>query len=202
MADVTKNPEERWIYYDVVNYILSQQFYQEPDFIIDRRNNKRIKIKGSGEIINDMILKIKDHSILFEEGKDEEFIDSIASELDIRTNAIHDQYDERKSNLEEEQLEDKKFKLMIVLSVLISHLHKKNSETIHKKLRDEIADGLSKKEFDEAMGILYQQADEDLSLLQNIAVLKNFAKLTKHKIHEKHYAKKKKIVLKKILKHL
>ncbi|MHA2256046.1 MAG: hypothetical protein ACXAAM_08245 [Candidatus Heimdallarchaeaceae archaeon] len=202
MSKKNQVPQEKWKYYDVVEYILSQQFYQQPDFIIDRRANKKIRIKGSGEIINDMIHKIREHSSLFEKGKDEEFMDSLASELNIRTKSIHEQYSEKMSNLEEEQKRDKKFKMMVVLSVVISHLHKKNSENIHKKLREEVVDGHSKKEFDHSMGLLYQKADEDLSLLQNIAVLKNFARLTKHELPVREYQKKKKIVLKKIKKSL
>jgi len=202
MSKKNKVSQEKWKYFDVVEYLLSQQFYQKPDFIIDRRASKKMKIKGSGEIINDMIHKIREHSSQFEKGKDEEFIDSLASELNIRTKSIHDQYLEKISNLEEVQMKDKKFKMMVVLSVLISHLHKKNSEVIHKKLRDEIVDGHSKKDFDNAMGMLYQTSDEDLSLLQNIAVLKNFARLTKHNLPIKEYQKKKKIVLKKIKKFL
>ena len=200
MSNRRQDSDKKWKYYDVVEYILSQQFYQKPDFIIDRRASKKMKIKGSGVIINEMILKIKEHSSLFEKGKDEEFIDSLASELDIRTKSIHDQYSEKMSNLEDEQRNDKKFKMMVILSVLISHLHKKNSEIIHKKLKEEIIDGYSKKEFDRAMGLLYQKADNDLSLLQNIAVLNNFAKLTKHKPPIKDFQKKKKIVLKKVKK--
>ena len=200
----TKNQatEEKWKYYDVVEYLLSQQFFAKPDYIIDRRASKKMKIKGSGAIMDDMILKIKEHSSLFEKGKDKEFIDKIASELNIRTKSIHVQYDEKLSNLEDVQKKDKKFKMMVILSVLISHLHKKNSEMIHKKLRDEIVDGHTKKEFDNAMGMLYQTSDEDLSLLQNIAVLKNFARLTKHDPPVKEYQKKKKIVLKKVKKYL
>ncbi len=192
--------EEKWEYYDVVEYLLSQQFFSKPDFIIDRRASKKIKIKGSGAIMNDMILKIKEHSSLFEKGKDEEFMDKIASELNIRTKSIHEQYSEKMSLLEDVQKDDKKFKMMVILSVLISHLHKKNSEMIHKKLRNEIVDGHSKKDFDNAMGMLYQTSDEDLSLLLNIAVLKNFARLTKYEPPVKEYQKKKKIVLKKIKK--
>jgi hypothetical protein len=200
MPNKNQASDEKWKYFDVVEYILSQQFYQKPDFIIDRRASKKMKIKGSGAIITDMIHKIREHSTLFEKGKDAEFMDSIASELDIRTKSIHDQYSEKMSNLEDVQKNDKKFKMMVILSVLISHLHKKNSEIIHKKLREEIVNGYSKKDFDQAMGLLYQKADEDLSLLQNIAVLKNFAKLTKHEPPIKKFQKKKKIVLKKVQK--
>ncbi|NPD88259.1 MAG: hypothetical protein HGN29_06030 [Asgard group archaeon] len=202
MLNKNQATEKKWKYYDVVEYLLSQQFFSKPDFIIDRRANKKIKIKGSGEIMNDMIYKIKEHSPLFENGKDEEFINSLASELDIRTKSIHEQYSEKISILEEVQKKDKKFKMMVVLSVLISHLHKKNSDIVHKNLRNEIVDSITKKEFDQAMELLYQRADEDLSLLQNISVLKNFAKLTKHDLPIKVYQKKKKIVLKKIKKHL
>ncbi|MCG3221063.1 MAG: hypothetical protein H7641_06745 [Candidatus Heimdallarchaeota archaeon] len=202
MSKKNQVPQEKWKYFDVVEYLLSQQFFAKPDFIIDRRASKRMKIKGSGAIMNDMILKIKEHSTLFEKGKDEEFMDKIASELNIRTKSIHKQYSEKMSLLEDVQKDDKKFKMMIILSVLISHLHKKNSEMIHKKIRDEIVDGYSKKDFNNAMGLLYQTSDEDLSLLQNIAVLKNFARLTKHNPPVKEYQKKKKIVLKKIKKSL
>ena len=57
--EVGKN--SNWEYFDVVNYLFSQQFYQQPDFIIDRRAVKKLKIKGSGKVIEGLIDIVKDN---------------------------------------------------------------------------------------------------------------------------------------------
>ena len=84
-----------WTYYEVVRFILYQQFFKKPHFIIDRRAEKKIKVKGSGEVINELFLKIRDISYLFDEGKEEEFIKQLASKFNIRVKDIYDQYLEK-----------------------------------------------------------------------------------------------------------
>ena len=58
---------------------------------------------------------------------------------------------------------------------------------------------MDSKLFTKALDLLYQKADVDLSLLQNLTILMKYAKLTKIEISEKHIEKKKEKVIKKII---
>ena len=115
--------EASWTYYDIVEYLLSQQFFSRPNFIIDRRAEKKIKVKGSEEVIDKLIAKIKSISKPFDKGKDEEFVNSLASMFRIRAKDIFDKYQNKMDNLEEVQKKDKKFKMMVALSVILSYFH-------------------------------------------------------------------------------
>ncbi len=194
--DVERN--ENWEFFDVVNYLFSQQFYQSRDFIIDRRAVQRIKIKGSGEVIEGLIEIVKKNIAPFVKGDDEQFIKQLASKFNIRTKEIYENYENKLSNLEEEQMKDKKFKLMVTLSVIIAYFQKRSTEFVHKMLKEEIEEEIKPKKFKEALGELYERADEDLSLLQNIVLLKKYSEVTKIHFQMKYLEKKKKAVIKKL----
>lgn len=190
---------EDWTYYDVVTSILYQQFFKKPHFIIDRRAEKKIKVKGSREVLNQLTLKIRDISYLFDEGKEEEFIKQLASKFNIRVKDIYDQYTKKISNLEEIQKKDRNFMMMIALSVIVSYFQKRSTGSTHKMLKEVINSTIDSKLFIKALELLYQKADVDLYLLQNLTTLMKYAKLTKIEIAEKHIVKRKKKVIKKII---
>ncbi len=190
---------EDWPYYEVVRFILYQQFFKKPHFIIDRRAESKIKVKGSGEVIRELILKIKNISYLFDEGKEEEFIKQLASKFNIRVKDIYDQYREKISNLEEIQKKDRNFMMMIAMSVIVSYFQKRSTKSTHKLLKEVVNSSMDSKLFTRALDLLYQKADVDLSLLQNLTILMKYAKLTKVEISEKHLDKKKKKVIKKLI---
>ena len=151
--EVGKN--SNWEYFDVVNYLFSQQFYQQPDFIIDRRAVKKLKIKGSGKVIEGLIDIVKDNIEPFCKGEDEQFLKQLATKFNIRTKEIYENYDNKLSNLEEEQMEDQKFKLMVTLSVIIAYFQKRSTEHVHKMLKEELENGTKPKQFKKALGELY-----------------------------------------------
>ncbi len=188
-----------WTYYDVVTFILYQQFFKKPHFIIDRRAEKKIKVKGSREVLNQLTLKIRDISYLFDEEKEEEFIKQLASKFNIRVKDIYDQYIEKISNLEEIQKKDRNFMMMIALSVIVSYFQKRSTESTHKMLKEVVNSTIDSKLFTKALELLYQKADVDLYLLQNLTTLMKYAKLTKIEIAEKHIEKKREKVIKKII---
>lgn len=188
-----------WAYYDVVTFILYQQFFKKPHFIIDRRAEKKIKVKGSREVLDQLTLKIRDISYLFDEGKEEEFIKKLASKFNIRVKDIYDQYTEKISNLEEIQKKDRNFMMMIALSVIVSYFQKRSTESTHKMLKEVVNSTIDTKLFTKALELLYQKADVDLYLLQNLTTLMKYAKLTKIEIADKHIKKKKEKVIKKII---
>ena len=187
-----------WEFFDVVNYLFSQQFYLEPDFLIDRRAVKKIKIKGSGAVIEGLIEIVKENIGPFNDGDDEQFIKQLATKFNIRTMEIYENFNNKLSNLEEDQMKDKKFKLMVTLSVIIAYFQKRSTEFVHKMLKEELENGAEPKQFKQALGELYERADEDLSLLQNIVLLKKYSKVTKIPFQMKHLDKKKKAVIKKL----
>lgn len=188
-----------WTYYDVVTFILYQQFFKKPHFIIDRRAEKKIKVKGSREVLNQLTLKIRDISYLFDEGKEEEFIKQLASKFNIRVKDIYDQYMDKISNLEEIQKEDRNFMMMIALSVIVSYFQKRSTVSTHKILKEVVNSSMDSKLFTKSLDLLYQKADVDLSLLQNLTILMKYAKLTKIAISEKPLNRKKEKVIKKLI---
>ncbi len=188
-----------WTYYDVVTFILYQQFFKKPHFIIDRRAEKKIKVKGSREVLNQLTMKIRDISHLFDEGKEEEFIKQLASKFNIRVKDIYDQYMDKISNLEEIQKEDRNFMMMIALSVIVSYFQKRSTVSTHKILKEVVNSSMDSKLFTKSLDLLYQKADVDLSLLQNLTILMKYAKLTKIAISEKPLNRKKEKVIKKLI---
>ncbi|MCK4896286.1 MAG: hypothetical protein KAS47_05715 [Candidatus Heimdallarchaeota archaeon] len=199
MESVQPQDIKDWTYYDIVTFILYQQFFKKPHFIIDRRAEKRIKVKGSREVLNQLTLKIRDISYLFDEGKEEEFIKQLASKFNIRVKDIYDQYTEKISNLEEIQKKDRNFMMMIALSVIVSYFQKRSTESTHKMLKEVVNSTIDSKLFTKTLELLDQKADVDLYLLQNLTTLMKYAKLTKIEIAEKHIEKRKKKVIEKIL---
>jgi len=194
--------EDGWKYYDVVAYILSQQFFRKPDYIIDRRAQKKIKVKGSGEIIDSLVAIIKEQSNLFDRGKEEEFIKNLSQRFNIRKKSIFDEYQERIENLADVQKPDKKFKMMVALSGIISHLHQKATDNTNKILREEFKKEYPTRKINSAIGLLNQIADMDLSLLNNLGILNVYAKIVKFDLSQKYFESKKIKVLKKIKNYL
>ncbi|MHA1551485.1 MAG: hypothetical protein ACTSQC_06035, partial [Candidatus Heimdallarchaeaceae archaeon] len=143
-----------WTYYDVVTFILYQQFFKKPHFIIDRRAEKKVKVKGSREVLNQLTLKIRDISYLFDEGKEEEFIKQLALKFNIRVKDIYDQYIEKISNLEEIQKKDRNFMMMIALSVIVSYFQKRSTESTHKMLKEVVNSTIDSKLFTKALELL------------------------------------------------
>lgn len=198
MQNDTGVSEDGWKYYDVVSYILSQQFFRRPNYIIDRRAQKKIKVKGSGEIIDILIDIVKEQSILFDKGKEEEFIKNLAQKFNIRKRTIIDEYLEKIENLADVQKPDKKFKMMVALSGIITHLHQKATDNTNKALREEFKKEYTTRKINSAIGLLNQIADMDLSLLNNLGILNVYAKIVKYDLSPKHFESKKMKVLKKI----
>jgi hypothetical protein len=198
MQSETGVSEDGWKYYDVVSYILSQQFFRRPNSIIDRRAQKKIKVKGSGEIIDSLIAIIKEQSKLFDRGKEEEFIKNLAKRFNIRKKTLYDEYQERIENLADVQKPDKKFKMMVALSGIITHLHQKATDNTSKILREEFKKEYTTRKINSAIGLLNQVADMDLSLLNNLGILNVYAKIIKYDLSAKYFDSKKMKVLKKI----
>ncbi len=191
---------KQWQYYDIVNYIMSQQFFQEPHFIIDRRASKKIKIQNSGQVIERLVVIVKENIDPYERGEDEEFIAQLASKFNIRAKEIFERYEHKMNNLEDIQKQDKNFKLMIALSVIIEYFQKRTVESIHKQLRSDLKEKFVNNSFKKSLDLLHQRADEDFSLLLNIGVLMKYAKVTKIDISPKYFDKRLKVVSKKLLK--
>ncbi len=190
---------KQWQYYDIVYYIMSQQFFEEPHFIIDRRASKKIKVKNCGQIIERLVIIVKENIEPYEKGKDEEFIAQLAKKFNIRAKEIFERYEHKMNNLEDIQKQDKNFKLMVALSVIIEYFQKRTVESVQKMLRDDLKEKFVNNSFKKSLDFLHQRADADFSLLLNIGVLMRYAKVTKIDISPKHFDKKLKVVSKKLL---
>ncbi|MHA1217255.1 MAG: hypothetical protein ACTSSN_11320 [Candidatus Heimdallarchaeaceae archaeon] len=200
MGNQNGGTNKDWKYYDTVNYIMSQQFFEEPHFIVDRRASKKIKIKNSGIVIDKLITIVRENIDPYDRGEDEEFIAQLASKFNIRAKEIFERYKNKMNNLEDVQKQDKNFNLMVALSVIIEYFQKRTTESIHKQLRDDLKSKFVNNTFKKSLDLLHQIADSDFSLLLNIGVLMKYASVTKTEISSKYYDKKLKEVSKKLLK--
>ncbi|TET75128.1 MAG: hypothetical protein E3J43_08805 [Candidatus Heimdallarchaeota archaeon] len=200
MGNQNGGSNKDWKYYDTVNYIMSQQFFEEPHFIIDRRASKKIKIKNSGIVIDNLITIVKENIDPYERGEDEEFIAQLASKFNIRAKEIFERYKNKMNNLEDVQKQDKNFNLMVALSVIIEYFQKRTTVAIHKQLRADLRSKFVNNSFKKSLDFLHQTADSDFSLLLNIGVLMKYARVTKTEISSKYYDKTLKVVSKKLLK--
>ncbi len=189
-----------WKYYDTVSYIMSQQFFEEPHFIIDRRASKKIKIKNSGIVIGNLIAIVKENIEPYERGEDEQFIAQLALKFNIRAKEIFERYKNKMNNLEDVQKQDKNFNLMVALSVVIEYFQKRTTVAIHKQLRADLKSKFVNTSFKKSLDFLHQTADSDFSLLLNIGVLMKYSRVTKTEISSKYYDKTLKVVSKKLLK--
>lgn len=166
-------------YNDVVVSILYQQLFLEPNMIRDRRNTERIIVEESAEIINKMRLLILEEINLFDEGKEQEYILSLSGKISIDPKIILREYREKLSPLQKDQLTDKSFRFLLLISSVIRELQEKSTKEVIAQLETKLKSSLSKKEVKAKLDHLSQKSDVDFSLLLNLGILNFYAKIVK-----------------------
>ncbi|MHA1868577.1 MAG: hypothetical protein ACTSVB_03815 [Candidatus Heimdallarchaeaceae archaeon] len=166
---------------DVINYLLQQQFFKEPFFLIDRTSKKQMKISSSSEIIKKMYDKIFSITKLWEEKSELEFIQSLTSILGIDFEEVYSIYKIKSEALAEGE-ESECLRFMFALSESIHLFQKKAIEEAHLQI-------LRKFDFDknilnQLLGLLSQNADQDLSLYQNFYILKKYSEIVGIKLEQ------------------
>ncbi|MFW9923572.1 MAG: hypothetical protein ACFFDW_09845 [Candidatus Thorarchaeota archaeon] len=164
-------------YDDVAISILYQQLFLDPNLIRDRRNTVRITVNESTEIINKMRLLILEDISLFDTGKEYEYIIALTAKIAIDPKIIIREYKEKLSPLQKNQLTDKSFRYLLLISSVIKELQEKSTKEVIKQLEFHLKSRMNKEEVKEKLDQLSQKSDTDFSLLLNLGILNSYAKI-------------------------
>jgi len=187
-------------YEQVITYLLHQQFYYEPNFLIDRTSKKKILVNHSHEILYGLQEKLIQLIPLWEEGKEKEFMKELCNILQIDLECVYNVYKSKADNLPKDDMnENHCLRFMFALSETIHLFHEKSIAKAHEVLKAKSE--LDEEEFTKVISFISQNADPDLSLFQNFYILLDYASITGHKIEKIVIAKTYSKVLKKIKKH-
>lgn len=186
-------------YEDVITFIIYQQFFREPNFIIDRSAKKKIRVENSDLVIKKLKEKIIEHCFLFVERKEKEFIKALGEDFGIETNAIVEHYTAKIESLAM-GVEDLSFKMTMALSGVFSSLQKNEISRSHSILREKLGKAVTDKRFTEILNTCAQYADNDLSLLHNLSILTKYSQIVDVQVSPVYFDKHSKLVMKKILK--
>jgi len=160
---------------DVTKFILYQQLFLEPNLIRDRRSVISIPVEGSEKIIGKMYELILSDIYLWEEEKEEEYIALLAEKIDFDVEFMLKNYYKKLQPLQEEQLIDRSFKFLLLLSEIIKEVQDRSTKkliiSIEKKLRSLV----KKKEVTSRLDDLSQISDTTFSLLINLRILNEYA---------------------------
>ena len=165
-------------YKEVATFILYQQLFLEPNLIRDRRTKVRITVKGSGRIIEKMHQLVMKHIKMWDVGKEKEYIKELTQKLKVDTHTVMVGYDHKTSPLEEDQLKDKSFKFLLLLSEAIKEIQEKSTKKVIKELMESLKEELTREEISKKLDLLSQQSDVNFSLLINLGILCEYAKIT------------------------
>ncbi len=187
-------------YENEITFIIYQQFFREPNHIIDRSGKKKIKVKNCDIVIKKLKEKIIDHCFLFVERKEKEFIKALGEDFGIETSTIVEHYTAQIESLGAMEDEDMSIKMTMALSGIISVLQKQEISRSHSILREKIGKAVTDKRFTEILNMCAQHADNDLSLLHNLSILTKYSQIVDVQVSPVYFDKHSKLVMKKILK--
>ncbi|NHJ06286.1 MAG: hypothetical protein EAX90_15780 [Candidatus Heimdallarchaeota archaeon] len=166
-------------YEDVTKFILYQQLFLEPNLIRDRRSVISIPVKGSEKIIGKMYELILSGISLWEEEKEEEYITSLAEKIDFDVELMIKNYYNKLLPLQEEQLTDKSFKFLLLLSEIIKEIQERSTKELVISIEKKMKPFMKKKEVTSRLDELSQISDTTFSLLINLRILNEYAMIVK-----------------------
>ena len=175
-------------YNDVATYLLYQQLFLDPNLIRDRRSEKMIPVEGSEKIIRKMHQLILSEIDLWDKGKEDQYLANLVKKIGISLAEVKRKYKLKLEPLSEDQFKDKSFKLLLLLSEIISEIHKKSTNEIIKHLQTDFKGKMTKKIVTERIDQLSQESIADFSLLLNLGILCEYAKIVQEPIPLQIYA--------------
>ena len=137
----------------------------------------QIPVDGSGDIIHHMKNLILENISLWDNGKEEEFIQDLTKKIPIDHQKIIERYNYKLEPLDKERLEDKVFRFLLMLSEIISEIQKRSTNELVGQIKSELTTTLNVKEIQQRLDILSQSSDVDFSLLINLGILCKYAKI-------------------------
>ncbi len=166
-------------YKEVIEFLLNQQLYNKPN-LIDRTSQKKLKVSIGEEILKELQNKIFLLTPLWTAENYDEFIKQLCTILGIDDRTVFNFYNSKVSNLPEEN-NDQCLKFMFALGEAIHYLHEQVIKEAHYILKEKV--NLPEEKFNNAISILSQNSDVDLSIFQNYHILKKYGEITGYKIN-------------------
>lgn len=116
---------------------------------------------------------------LWEEGKEKEYTASIAEKMEIDSTFLIKNYYKKLKPLQKEQLTDKSFKFLLLLSEIIKDLQERSTKKLIYSLEKKLQPEKSKKAVTKRLDELSQISDTTFSLLINLGILNEYALIVK-----------------------
>jgi hypothetical protein len=173
----------------VATYIIHQQFFRNPDMIMDRRRKKTVKVKGSEIIIKKMIALLLTSVDLWDKDEEESFLQVLCKNLKLQNTKIQQKYHEKIDPIMAHEQINQSLKLMLAYSVVITEIQQKATRKVLSEIRKSLKEKISTKKINAVIDNLSEQGNVDFSLLINLGILQAYAKLAKEPIPEKEYKK-------------
>ncbi len=164
-------------YKDIASSILYQQLYSEPNYIRDRSSTIKITVKGSGKIIKKMRKFLLAEIAVWDSNKEMEYMRSLAEKFLLKNNLLQANYKKKLEPLLEEQLTDKSFRFLLFISEVIKEVQEKSTKQLIKTIRKKLTKKQTKKEITQRLNDLSEQSNANFSLLINLSILNEYAKI-------------------------
>jgi len=163
-------------YKEVATYILYQQLFAEPNLIRDRRSLVNIPVEGSDIIIKKMLDLVLTDIQLWEDGKEKQYLSNLAKKIGFNAKMIILEFHVRLKPIPKEQVSNPGFKFMLAISEVIKNIHENATDKVIKALEKEIK---KKNELELKLQELSEQNNLEFSLLLNLSILKEYARIVK-----------------------
>lgn len=170
----------------VVLSLLTQQFWDPPDGIMDRTRSKRLQLAGSQQVLESMALTLISGTEKLD-GKDlssyYSYIRAVARKLGLGEQAVIDTFEEKTADLLsiQEHIEDNVL-LVFAVGAILSTIRAMKQEDLLSSLRAAVRERSGRKwsiqaeaELTKQLNFLFQTSDSDFSLLLNIGVVNEMA---------------------------
>lgn len=119
---------------------------------------------------------------LWNEDKENEYIDSLAKVIKFDSKKMRDNYLKKLAPLQEEQLQDKSFKFLLLLSEIIKEVQKRSTKQLIELIETKLQNKTTKANISKRLDELSQMSDVNFSLLINLRILNEYAKLVNQPI--------------------
>ena len=164
-------------YEDVVTSIIYQQLYLDENIIRDRRSEVEIRVEGSKEIIKAMMNLVLSKIDLWDKGKEIEYLLFITKATFVDYKKVSNKYHNKLEPLNEDQLKDKIFRFLLLLSEVISAIHIQATNNVIKTLKANLKAIMKAKEVQKRIDELSQASSHDFSLMLNLGILCIYARI-------------------------
>jgi hypothetical protein len=167
----------------VIKKYLEQQVYSDDDIITDRTNTVKLKVPGSGDVINSMVRVFYSYveKFSFDETNYSdriyiEFIKGLAEELGFEEKIAVNHFRARYLEMQKGEISDNSIFFMTAISSIIESFQQKVIKRLTLRLKRKIP-SKNEEELQQSLEKLVQTSNTTFSLLINIEILKEMSRL-------------------------